>query len=297
MFYYQPSWTQGVTEAPIRALVSLTSAESKRLIAKGVAALPEVRRALEQGIVIIARGTTNAFVVEEMTGNKVEPKCHYAAGVIVDGELCATPADTRMEPVVLRRGKLDGTPAADALQEFREGDVSIKGASAVDPEGNAGVLAAGDDGGTIGAILPVVLPRGSHLVVPVGLEKLIPSVAQAARATGIFRFKYSTGLPVGLVPIPNALVVTEVQAFQVLTGVQVVPVAAGGIAGSEGTVVLSLEGEAAQIEQALSLVTAVKGEPPVSRPAARANAAAADLNYDAMAQWQAWHGGPKSSWY
>jgi len=297
MFYYQPSWTQGVTEAPIRALVSLTPAESKRLIAKGVATLPEVRRALEQGIVIIARGTTNAFVVEEMTGNKVEPKCHYAAGIIVDGELCATPADTRMEPVVLRCGKADGTPAADALQEFREGDVSIKGASAVDPEGNAGVLAAGDDGGTIGAILPVLLPRGSHLVVPVGLEKLIPSVAQAARATGIFRFKYSTGLPVGLVPIPNALVVTEVQAFQVLTGVQVVPVAAGGIAGSEGTVVLSLEGEAAQIEQALSLVKAVKGEPPVSRPAARANAAAADFNYDAMAQWQAWHGGPKSSWY
>jgi len=202
-----------------------------------------------------------------------------------------------MEPVVLRHGKPDSTPAADALQEFREGDVSIKGASAVDPEGNAGVLAAGEDGGTIGAILPVVLPRGSHLVVPVGLEKLIPSVAQAARATGIFRFKYSTGLPVGLVPIPNALVVTEVQAFQVLTGVQVVPVAGGGIAGSEGTVVLSLEGEAAQIEQALSLVKAVKGEPPVSRPAARANAAAVDFNYDAMAQWQAWHGGPKSSWY
>ncbi len=297
MFYYQPNWNQGVTEAPIRALVSLTPAESKRLIAKGVSALPEVRRALEQGIVIIARGTTNAFVVEEMTGDKVEPKCRYAAGIIVDGELCATPVDTRMEPVVLRRGKLDGTPAADALQEFREGDVSIKGASAVDPEGNAGVLAAGDNGGTIGAILPVVLPRGSHLVVPVGLEKLIPSVAQAARATGIFRFKYSTGLPVGLVPIPNALVVTEVQAFQVLTGVQVVPVAGGGIAGSEGTVVLSLEGEAAQIEQALSLVKAVKGEPPVSRPAARANPAAADLNYDAMAQWQAWHGGPKSSWY
>lgn len=73
MFYYQPSWNQGVTESPIRALVSLTPAESKRLIAKGVSALPEVRRALEQGIVIIARGTTNAFVVEEMTGDKVEP--------------------------------------------------------------------------------------------------------------------------------------------------------------------------------------------------------------------------------
>jgi len=285
MFYNQPRWNQEITEAPIRALFSLTPPESKRLIAKGVAALPEVKQALEQGIVIIGRGTTNAFVVEELTGDKIEPKCRYAAGIIVDGELCATPADMRMEPVVLRRGKPDGTPAADALQEFREGDVSIKGANAVDSEGNAGVLAAGERGGTIGEILPVVLPRGSYLIVPVGLEKLIPSVAQAARVSGIFRFKYSTGLPAGLVPIPNALVVTEVQAFQVLTGVKVVPVAAGGIAGSEGTVVLSLEGKAAQIEQALSLVKSVKREPPVGRPSGRANPAAADLNYDAMEQW------------
>ena len=295
MFYYQPSWNQEVGEAAIRALVSLTPAESKRLIAKGVAALPEVRRALERGIVIIARGTTNAFVVEEMTGDKVEPKCNYAAGIIVDGELSSTPGDVRMEPVVLRRGKPDGTLPADALMEFREGDVSIKGANAVDPEGNAGVLAAGERGGTIGEILPVLLPRGSHLVVPVGLEKLIPSVAQAARATGIFRFKYSTGLPVGLVPIPNALVVTEVQAFQVLTGVKVVPVAAGGIAGSEGTVVLSLEGKAAQIEQALSLVKSVKGEPPVSGPAARVTPIAANFNYDAQAQWQTLHPSPRPS--
>ena len=278
-----------MTEAPVRALFSLTPTESKRLIAKGVAALPEVRQALEQGIVIIGRGTTNAFVVEELTGNKIEPKCRYAAGIIVDGELSAMPSDTMMEPVVLRRGKLDGTPAADALQEFRDGDVSIKGANAVDPEGNAGVLTAGERGGTIGEILPVVLPRGSILVVPVGLEKLIPSVAQAARVTGIFRFKYSTGLPAGLVPIPNALVVTEVQAFEVLTGVKVVPVAAGGIGGSEGTVVLSLEGKAAQIEQALSLVKAIKRESPVGRPSSRANPVAADLNYDAMEQWYTLH--------
>lgn len=289
MFYNQSSWNQEVTEAPIRALISLTSAESKRLIAKGVAVLPEIKQALEQGIIIIGRGTTNAFVVEELTGDKMEPKSYYAAGIIVDGELCATSADTRVEPVVLRHGKRDGTLAADALPEFREGDVSIKGANAVDPEGNAGVLTAGERGGTIGEILPIVLPRGSILVVPVGLEKLIPSVERAARAAGIFRFKYSTGLPSGLVPIPNALVVTEVQAFQVLTGVQVTPIAAGGVAGSEGTVVLSLEGKTAQIEQAISLVKSIKGEPPVGRPSRRANPAAADFNYDAMAQWYTLH--------
>jgi len=285
MFYNQSSWHQAVTEAPIRALISLTSAESKRLIAKGVAALPEIKQALEHGIVAIGRGTTNAFIVEEITGQNLEPKCHYAAGIIVDGELSAVPQGTRLKPIALRNGTPVSIAPDEIIQEFGERDVFIKGANAIDPEGNAGVLAASAVGGTIGAILPVILPRGSYLIVPVGLEKLIPSVEQAARAAGIFRFKYSTGLPVGLVPIPNALVVTEVQAFRVLTGVQVIPIAAGGVAGSEGTVVLSLEGKTAQIEQALSLVKAIKGEPPVGRPSRRANPAAADLNYDAMAQW------------
>ena len=295
MFYHQPSWERGVRETAVRALVSLTPAESKRLIAKGVAALPEVRRAQERGIVVIARGTTNAYVAEEVAGVKVEPKCHYAAGVILDGELSANPQSIRMKPIVLRRGKPEGISTADALKEFGEEDVFIKGANAVDPAGNAGVLAAGERGGTIGEVLPIVLPRGSYLIMPVGLEKLIPSVEQAARVTGIFRFKYSTGLPAGLVPAPNALVVTEVQAFRVLTGVDAVSVAAGGIAGSEGTVVLSLEGDEAQIEQALSLVKSIKGEPPVGRPAARVNPQAADFDYQAQPQWQTLHSLPRPS--
>lgn len=286
MFYCQP---QETGETTVRALVSLTPAESKRLIARGVAALPEVKRALERGIVIIGRGTTNAFVIEELTGDKVAPKSHYAAGIVIDGELCVVPAGIRTKPVVLRDGEPAGVSPAEALKEFREEDVFIKGANAVDPEGNAGVLAAGDRGGTIGEILPVLLPQGGYLIVPVGLEKLIPSVNQAAPTTGIFRYKYSTGLPAGLVPVPNALVVTEVQAFQVLTGVQAVAAAAGGIAGSEGAVVLSLAGGADQIDRALSLVREIKGEPPLTRPDARSNRAAAEFNYEARAQWQALH--------
>ena len=38
----------------------LTVAESKRLIAKGVAALPEIQNAMQEGMVVVATGTTNA---------------------------------------------------------------------------------------------------------------------------------------------------------------------------------------------------------------------------------------------
>ena len=51
--------------------VTLTVAESKRLIAKAVAQMPIVKNALENGMVIITKGTTNAYVAEEITGHKM----------------------------------------------------------------------------------------------------------------------------------------------------------------------------------------------------------------------------------
>jgi len=271
---------------PVSALVVLTSSESKRLVAKGVAALPEVRQALQEGFVIIGRGTTNAFVVEELTGEKIEHKSHFAAGFIVDGELSATICSKLMPVVVLRKGERVSLSPPDALREFGEKDVSIKGASAIDADGNVAVLAAGPDSGTIGGILPTVLARHSYLIAPVGMEKMVPSVPEACQAMGIFHFKYSTGLPTALVPMPNALAITEVQAFEVLTGVQALAVAGGGIAGSEGATVLSLTGEANQIEKAMALVKSIKGEPPVGRPSSRVNPAASNFDYDAMEQWK-----------
>lgn len=47
-------------------MVFLTPAAGKRLIAKAVCALSEVRRALTQQTVVILAGTTNCYVAEEI---------------------------------------------------------------------------------------------------------------------------------------------------------------------------------------------------------------------------------------
>jgi hypothetical protein len=85
---------------PVSALVSLTPSESKRVIAKGVAALPEVKRATQRGLIVVGRGTTNAYVAEELTGEKTENKDHYAAGFIVCDQ----------------RGRVGGAPIEDLAQ-------------------------------------------------------------------------------------------------------------------------------------------------------------------------------------
>ncbi len=239
------------------AIVVLTPPESKRLIAKAVAILPEVQRALKEGRIIIGNGTTNAYVAEEILGISI-PKINYAAGIITKGKLSTIPKAERWEPIVLINGKQAKTTVKEALQEFTADDVVLKGANAVDTQGDVGILVANKMGGTIGQALPICAARGSHLIVPVGLEKLIPSVADASTKCGIHRFTRMSGHPVGYMPLINSKVVTEIQALEMLCGVMATQVAAGGMVTSQGSVVLVLEGERERVDYSFELIQSIK---------------------------------------
>ncbi len=267
----------------ISALVVLNPAESKRLLAKATAALPEVQNAYKNGIIIIGRGVTNAFVIEELFGIKIDNKANQAAGIIcngmADGNLGPPPCSWH----VVREGKVMEA-AEPNIDDFGPDDVFIKGANAIDMEGNAGIYTVGKKGGTIGRYWPVVTPRGAHLIMPVGLEKLVPSVIEAARHSGIYHFKYSHGLPGKVIPIVMGKVLTEIQAIGVLTGVRAYHISSGGVGGSEGAVVLTLEGDESRVEEAFKLINTIKGEPPVDMPDDPKVKSAKDYNYDAQAQ-------------
>ena len=246
-------------EPVVRGIFPLNPAESKRLIGKGVAAMPAVRRARESGRLIIGWGTTNAYVAEELLGFRV-PKFNYCSGVITKGRLANIPDKQKVRPYCLRNGQIVDIQFREMMREMGADDVIIKGANAVDREGHAGILLAAGDAGTIGAAMQVVCGRGVQLVVPVGLEKMIPSVIAASRRCGIQRFKYAIGSPCGFIPLVNATVITELQALQILTGVRALHVASGGVAGDEGAVTLVIEGSDERVAAAMELVKRIKGE-------------------------------------
>lgn len=251
-----------VEDEVVSGIMTFTPAESKRLIAKAVVAMRPVKRALEKGRIVVAGGTTNAYVAEEMLGVPV-PREHYIKGNITSGLLCSTGRSSEwIKPYILVDGSPVNVEMADILKEFDAGDVFIKGANAVDADGNAGVLMANNMGGTIGAAMGAVVSRGSHLIVPVGLEKMVPSVAAASRKAGIKRLKYPSGGTVGLMPIVGSTVVTEIEALKLLAGVEATHVASGGIAGSEGAVVLVVEGPDSRVRAAFALWESIKGEAP-----------------------------------
>lgn len=280
MFYQCPPLK--ASEKSISAMVTLTPAESKRLIAKGVTALPEIKRALKDHIIIIARGTTNTFVAEELLGSFIEHKAEYCRGIIAKGELKVNLRRGAGYDFILRQGKLVNEKPQETIMQYTRNDVFLKGASAIDAEGNAGVLAAGAEGGTIGYSFMPTLARQSQLIIPVGLEKMVPSVLEAAKKCGVYNYKYSIGSPCALIPVPHGKVFTEIQALNMLFGVETTHVASGGIGGAEGVVVLVIEGEEKNVEEAFNLIKAIKGEPPVPCPEVT-GPPAATFNYDAKA--------------
>jgi hypothetical protein len=246
----------------MRALFVFTPAESRRFIAKAVARLPEVERARADGEIAICHGGTNVYVAEEVFGECAN-RDKYLSGLVVNRILCVTQAEEKPPLLVWRNGVLNapGATMGETLKDFGAGSVFIKGANAVDAEGNVGVFVANPAGGTIGWSYGILSARGCHLIVPVGLEKLVPSVREAARVCGQDTLYYCQGIRIGMIPIMNATVVTEIEAFRILFDLKAVHVGGGGMTESQGSVVLVAEGETEKLDRAIALIESFKGEP------------------------------------
>ena len=246
----------------MKALFTLTPSESKRLIAKAVVRMPEVQNARKNGYLVVARGVTNAYVLEELTDRPMDKEL-YAAGVNLRGIMCVLDAERRLKPVTFHKNQELTIDPVTILKDMKPGDVLIKGANAMDPTWTVGVDMASEEGGTVGQFIVPLTAKGVQIIFAVGLEKLIPSVLDASRICGIRTFNRSIGASVGLMPISTGTVVSEIQALEILTGVKAVAVSAGGIGGSEGAVSLAVEGDSSLVDECVRIVESIKGEPPL----------------------------------
>lgn len=241
----------------------LSPAAAKRLIARGVINTPVFKQAYAQGRVIICVGTTNAYIAHELGLITDEERRLFAAGVISGGLPCVT-GDNRLSHICLENGRRVETDWVEFLNGFGRDDVFIKGANAFDAAGNAGVLIANPMGGTVGASFGILAARGSQVIIPVGHEKMIPSCPAAARLMGINRVDSSLGLRCGLAILPFGRVYTETDALDTLFGVEATIVSAGGVGGSEGSVMLAVEGANQQVQAALTMARSLLKEKPLA---------------------------------
>jgi hypothetical protein len=246
----------------MKAAFTLIPVESRRLIAKAVVQMEEIKIAKEKAYIILNGGTTNGYIAQELLGMRdLEPQ-KFAAGTNTHRLLCVTDADKRIPfPIILYKGERSSKTLPEALQDFHIETVLIKGANAIDPEGNVGVVSSGFDGGTMGATYGTATSQGLKYIFPVGLEKMVASVKEAAAWAGAKTLDYTIGADFGIFCIPNGIVVTEIEALKILADVEAKHVASGGVGESAGAVTLVIKGEEANVRNAISIVESIKGEP------------------------------------
>ncbi len=255
----------------MRALIVLTHSECKKLIAKGLAKHPEVQYAKENGRIFVSRGSTTAYVLEELTGEPFR-KQHYVAGQMTGDKknlyrYGGLKPEKRLKEVVLEKGvKKEIENLQDELKKFEPGDIIFKGGNTLGTDGVAGVYMAHPEGGTIGSILPHAIARGISIIVPISLSRSVDdSIWELSQILGSKTIdpEFCMGLPIGIMPIPGE-VFTELEAFDVLyPDVNVFHIGSGGVGDGEGSLHFFLVGEEADVKRAYAeIVELITSEEP-----------------------------------
>jgi hypothetical protein len=238
----------------------LTVAQSKRLIARGVVHHPYVKAAFHNGMIGICRGTTCSCVAEEFLGRSIE-KFGYTTGVTLPKDPFPKTASAKetLHDIIIRRGEItmDGEMVTEAAKNMSQGDVIIKGANALNYRKKvAGCLIGHPAGGTSGAFWGPLYGRKLHLIIPVGLEKEISGDIFEASAECMEENSGNSLMPL------TGTIITEIEAFSILTGARAVQIAAGGIRGAEGSVRFLINGNREEICEVSKIVSALEDEKP-----------------------------------
>jgi len=245
-----------------KLLVTLTPAESKRLIARGILSTDLVQDALKNGYLCITLGTTSGYLVEEILGEY--DKTRHIAGIVVPKGLAIMDGSKRSTDAIFHKGELlENTKVVDVLDKLGPNDVIVKSANALDENYVPIVLLASPTGGTVGSFLGAATSKNIKLIIAVGLEKSIPvAYEEFCGQFGKDDWDYSIGTPVGAIAIHEGFTFTEIEALEALFDVQAMPISAGGVNGAEGSITLFIEGGDEETARAYEFLVDLKNEPP-----------------------------------
>lgn len=244
----------------ILSTVRLTVSESKRLIAKGIAANKEVQDRLKNGIVIITLGTTNTYIAEELANLSV-PRGSFVSGRIYPSHKeDFAQGLKRHSEIVLMKGKVTDMSYADALARMNANDIVLKGANMVNyAKRQAAVCVGAPDGGTVKRLRKYTDQGKGRWIVPIGLEKettqnlfeieqLVNKSAQRDKGTVLLN-------------VTQGNIYTEIEAIKEFAEVDVFVTAKGGVDGAEGGVSLLICGDQQEVDKVKNIVKQISGEP------------------------------------
>ena len=238
----------------------LTVSESKRLIAKGIAANKDVKDRLQNGIVIITLGTTNTYLAEELAGLSA-PRGSFVTGrIFPSSKEDFARGMKRQSEIVLMKGKPADISYADALARMNAKDIVFKGANMVNyAKRQAAVCVGAPDGGTVAKLRKYTDEGKGRWIVPVGLEK--ETTQDLFEIQKITNGDIQRGKGTVRLNVTQGNIYTEIEAMKEFADVDVHVTAKGGVDGAEGGVSLLICGTKAEVEKAENIVKQLQGEP------------------------------------
>jgi hypothetical protein len=251
----------------MRAQISLTVTGAKRIIAKAVASFPEVRKAVQSGKLVLKGGTTVSALCEELGFGPLL----VTGRITVLGTMSTalSPGESPVPHMVVVEGGAVQDAYGDIqglLARLGEEDVVVISPNAFDAYGTAATMAGRPGGGPPGAIWAGIQARGVQLILPAGLEKMIPGrIVDAVRAGGQQRVDLAMGACVGLMPILGRII-TEIDACLTLGAERATVIGRGGINGAEGATTLVVEGEAERVKEIVLMALAANKTPTPGLP-------------------------------
>ena len=237
----------------------LTVSESKRLIAKGIAANKDVKDRLENGIVIITLGTTNTYLAEELAGLSA-PRGFVTGRIFPSSKEDFARGMKRQSEIVLMKGKPADISYADALARMNAKDIVFKGANMVNyAKRQAAVCVGAPDGGTVAKLRKYTDEGKGRWIVPVGLEK--ETTQDLFEIQKITNGDIQRGKGTVRLNVTQGNIYTEIEAMKEFADVDVHVTSKGGVDGAEGGVSLLICGTKAEVEKAENIVKQLQGEP------------------------------------
>lgn len=241
--------------------VLLTVAAGKRLIAKAILSLEQIKKALNEHTIVIISGSTNGYIAEEILtfiDQKGDfSKSSFLRGVNVGlGNKIENDLYSNVD-IVIEKGKwIKEKNIFNVADTLGCDDIILKGANAVDQERKlAGIQIGNPTFGTSGPILQAVIGRRTQLIIPIGLEKRV--FGNIAEIAAKLNDPSTSGLR--MLPI-SGTIITELEAIELLSGASAELVAAGGVLGAEGSCWIAVSGTKEQLEVASNVLNSVKGE-------------------------------------
>lgn len=251
-----------VSKDDVFAGVNLTVSEGKRLIAKGIMAMPSVKEKLEKGMIIVTKGTTNTYIAEELLNKSVEHGSFVIGHFAPEGQTPVNAEKKQMKEVVIKDGKVIDVGYDEALKMLEPGDIVMKRGNLLNYSmKQAAVCIGAPNGGTTYKLLPYVGEGKAELIIPIGLEKETTANLEDLEKTLNAGNERLNSVP-RLYLFRTGMVFTEIEAIRQFADVKVFPYGVGGVAGREGGVSLVISGKETEVNKVLELVKTIQGERP-----------------------------------